>query len=156
MKYKAEYSPSYLLDPVTYEYLPFEEVCKPMLDKDDHAIFSQFAGAENGKEDVKMDAEPVITTGNSAEIEIKEGDDEEDGETDDDDDEELSKPPPPGFLDPDHLPHELLLSIYTLEYDKPLPLLLSRAWRFNASKKRKIQEGVAAMGSAAVETCIFA
>lgn len=159
MKYKAEYAPSFLLDPETYEYLPFDEVCKSILDKDDHAIFSEYlrtpANEDSAevKQDIATRPQADEKRDNSMKTNSDSGDDEDDA---DDGEEELSRPPPPGFLDPDHLPQELLLGIYTFEAGKPLPLILSRTWRLYPTKRKKIQEGIAAMGSAAVETCLFA
>lgn len=160
MRYKAEYSPSYLLDPVTYQFLSFEEVCKPILDKDDHAIFSEYRDgrAKSHLSSTETVQDPSNTTASDEVKHMNTGngglDDSED-ETDEEE-ERLSEPPPPGFLDPDNLPQELVLGIYTFEHGKPLPLVMSRAWRMNADKRRKIQEGIAAMGDAAVETCLFA
>lgn len=173
MKYKAEYEPSFLLDPKTYEFLPFNEVCKPMLDIDDHAIFSEFEENQaQRRESFASESLPSqdATSGHENEGMDTDGESEEDVE-----DNELSKPPPPGFLDPDNLPQDLLIQIYTFENGKPLPLIvsvvsnircgksvthvalqLSRTWRSNAAKRKKIQEGIAAMGSAAADTCLFA
>ncbi|KAF9058020.1 arginine-tRNA-protein transferase 1 [Panaeolus papilionaceus] len=39
MKYKGEYSPSFLVDPETYEWYPLEK-CIPLLDKNRYACFS--------------------------------------------------------------------------------------------------------------------
>ncbi|KAJ7591192.1 arginine-tRNA-protein transferase [Mycena floridula] len=39
MKYKAEYSPSYLCDPETYQWFPME-TCQPLLDRMRYAVFS--------------------------------------------------------------------------------------------------------------------
>lgn len=119
MRYKAEYEPSFLLDPVTYEFLPFQEVCKPMLDVDDHAMFSERKDTTNThQQGDKLPPGQIL------------GDRDEDTDSDgaeDEDDEELSRPPPPGFLDPDNLPQDLLVQIYTFENGKPLPLLVSNA-----------------------------
>jgi len=40
MRYKAEYAPSFLADPETYEWFPIEK-CKPLLDKNRYACFSK-------------------------------------------------------------------------------------------------------------------
>lgn len=158
MKYKAEYAPSFLLDPETYEYLPFNEVCKPILDMDDHAIFSEYLRKPANEDSAQVKQDIATRSHSDEKRDNSTKTDSDSGDEDDaaDGDEELSIPPPPGFLDPDHLPQQLLLGIYTFEGGKPLPLVLSRTWRADPMKRRKIQEGIAAMGSAAVETCLFA
>ena len=124
MKYKAEFEPSFLLDPIKYEFLPFNEVCKPMLDANDHAIFSEFKTAlAVGDEAPQTPATPSEAPTDGQ----RNGKVDRDSESDegDDDEDELSKPPPPGFLDPDHIPEDLLVQVYTLENGKPLPLIVS-------------------------------
>lgn len=124
MKYKAEYEPSFLLDPVTYEFLPFNEVCKPMLDVNDHAIFSEFKSADStsskASQSLATSSEDSPTGPHNGKL-----DDDSESDEGEDDEDELSKPPPPGFLDPDHLPEELLAQVYTVENGRPLPLIVS-------------------------------
>ncbi|KAF8165448.1 arginine-tRNA-protein transferase [Crassisporium funariophilum] len=51
MRYKGEYSPSYLVDPETYEWFPLE-FCIPLLEKYRYACFSQPShSTENGHDD---------------------------------------------------------------------------------------------------------
>jgi len=167
MKYKAEYSPSYLLDPEMYEWLPFTEVCKPILDKNSHAIFSQhqddsMAVDESGAAQSDDSRHEVAATKSASSSSTQAGDDGRDSDDDDGEEEEeedaeetLSDPPPPGFLDPGGLPRPLLSSIYAFEKGQVTPLLLSHAWRSGQDTQRKLREGVAAMGKAAVDTCLF-
>jgi arginine-tRNA-protein transferase len=142
MKYKAEYSPSFLLDPVTYEFLPFNEVCKPLLDADDHAIFSECKEGDTyvpritssrdseGRSTAHADtggmasAQSVDKVDSQSESE-SESETEDEDEDEAEDETELSKPPPPGFLDPDHIPDAIMRQVYTIEANKPLPLVVS-------------------------------
>lgn len=166
MKYKAEYSPSFLLDPETYDFYPFDEVCKPMLDKNSHAVFSNQTPCNN---------EEATQEANKADDLDAKSEEEGDSEEEEDGTQTLSSPPPPGFLDPTNLPFELLSEIYSFDKGSAIPLLvralplmprrlslspnactqLSKPWRSNANAQRRIREGIAAMGSAAKETCIF-
>lgn len=125
MKYKAEYEPSFLLDPATYEFLPFNEVCKPMLDVDDHAIFSHFEEGQAQRRKPSLPEDQSLHRSNASHDNGAINTDSGSEEGDDDEEEELSRPPPPGFLDPDNLPEDLLRQIYTFENGKPLPLIVS-------------------------------
>lgn len=196
MKYKAEYSPSQLLDPETYEWLPFAEVCKPLLDRDSHVIFSGHKGggmpasggaagvdanpASEMAVDVATSPEAAVSekdAKDAAGMENEDEDEEEEGDEEDEEEEHLCNPPPPGFLDPAALPTDLLRRVYMLERSRVVPLLvsggwhahpqarltllmctapqLSSSWRTNADSQRRLREGIAAMGEAAQDVCLF-
>lgn len=61
MRYKAEYSPSYLADPETYEWYPFEQ-CKPLLEGNRYACFSEpdHCIAKEAPEDLISDPDPSL------------------------------------------------------------------------------------------------
>lgn len=127
MRYKADYSPSFLLDPETYQFYPFDGVCRPQLDQDDHAIFSAHTSPSLAR-DRELASPPeqnrsVKKPGGNAE----DGDRDSQSESDDegeDEDEWLSEPPPPGFLTPNDLPFDLLKTIYSFESGRVVPLLV--------------------------------
>lgn len=117
MRYKAEYSPSELLDPETYTWWPFEPTCRARLDKDPHAIFSQAvsngntSGRDREPDPVPADDDHTMDSDSGDEQESEEGD--------------LRRPLPPGFLDPDGLPSALLAEVYVLERGQAMPYLVS-------------------------------
>lgn len=132
MRYKAEYSPSFLLDPATYEFYPFDTVCRAQLDQDDHAIFSATAisssktGIVSAAPSQQQHASTAREPGESAE----DGDEDSgsDEEEDEDEDEWLSDPPPPGFLAPADLPFDMLKTVYSFESGRVVPLLVSHSY----------------------------
>lgn len=125
MRYKAEYTPSWLLDPETYAFHPFEEVCRDILDKDDHAIFSEHLSMTQLVPVQRRPMSPIIHRGmGRGSIGIETDDGEQDDNNDEDGKDVLSDPPPPGFLNPNNLPRELLETIYAFERGAVKPLLV--------------------------------
>jgi len=61
MRYKGEYSPSYLCDPETYEWYPLE-TCKPLLEKHRYACFSDPSHSiDNPGDEVESDSDADST-----------------------------------------------------------------------------------------------
>jgi len=152
MRYKAEYSPSYLLDPSTNHFLPFKDTCEPILEEDNHAIFSEYLSGKKSLPKKEQQRPMVKLEVNSLQADT--GDSDSSEEAGEDEDERLRSPPPPGFLPPSALPKELLLSVYGFDRGTAVPLIMSRAWR-TPSEQIKLREGIAALGAAAEETCLF-
>lgn len=169
MRYKATYSPSSLLDPDTYDFLPFEEVCKPILDREKHALFSRIEWNKRSPDEWP----PILPEYAQGKEVTSQGDDDMDGsdvpsppaKTSQDDDSDsddgdsdasLSPPYPPGFLDPSSLSGELLSQIFTIQNGQLVPLLLSKIWRSgSSSKKTLLMEGVAALGKEGASDCVL-
>ena len=126
MRYKAGYSPSFLLDPETYTFYPFESICEPLLDNNDHVIFSaRIAVADAGAEPSRRKKIEKLLQSNSDHFQEQNGNASDDsGKEEEDEEEMLSVPPPPGFLDPVILPQELLRKIYGFEDGQAMPLLV--------------------------------
>ncbi|KAF9263518.1 hypothetical protein L218DRAFT_864642 [Marasmius fiardii PR-910] len=55
MRYKGDYQPSFLCDPETYTWHPFEE-CVPLLDANIYACFSNPANSRQGPPDINVGA----------------------------------------------------------------------------------------------------
>lgn len=129
MRYKVDYAPSYLLDPQTYEWIPFKEVCQAILDDNPYAIFSQVtntptrpasrAKASNGNSK-RLPPERADIGQSSAGSESESGSESEIDEADEP--KALRRPPPPGFLDPENLPTPLISSIYGFDNGRIMPL----------------------------------
>jgi arginyl-tRNA--protein-N-Asp/Glu arginylyltransferase len=85
MRYKAEYHPAEVLDPLTCEWLSHSKV-KEKLDRGVRYDFLSFAGESVPARVARMETES----------------------DDDDDDRDLPSPPPPGIIDPTTLPIEML------------------------------------------------
>ncbi|GAA5982247.1 hypothetical protein JCM11641_006238 [Rhodosporidiobolus odoratus] len=143
MRYKADYQPSFLLDPETNTYFPFS-TCKPLLDASSPRIASfsrpsstALSSAPTRPASSKSDAKPIEDAEGSASEEEEE-----------DDEGDLPSPPPLGCHDPDKLPKDLLLASFVLERRTLVPLLLSTVWH-NPVQKREAQELLATTGDAA-------
>lgn len=147
MRYKADYQPSFLLDPVRVSptlsnepqrltprthtrgqeantYVPFAQ-CKPYLDTG--ARITSFSGplppstaAPAPAAPTSAPVQPPPAPGSAASSEEEE-EEESEGE---DDDVAFPSPPPPGCLDPLSLPKDLLLSSLVLERRRLVPLLV--------------------------------
>ncbi|KAL7009300.1 Arginyl-tRNA--protein transferase 1 [Cystobasidiomycetes sp. EMM_F5] len=162
MRYKVDYAPSYLLDPQTYEWIPFKEVCQAILDDNPYAIFSQVtntptrpasrAKASNGNSK-RLPPERADIGQSSAGSESESGSESEIDEADEP--KALRRPPPPGFLDPENLPTPLISSIYGFDNGRIMPLPMVQDWRSGGETQRKLREGIAALGPPATETCLF-
>lgn len=112
MKYKADYQPSFLLDPDTNNYYPWAEA-KERLDITKHASFS------------KPVSEQRITTREPTPALSDSSSSSSPGSSVDDEDVEWPATPPPGCLDPNKLPKELLFGTCVLEGRTLVPLLVS-------------------------------
>ncbi|GAA5901915.1 hypothetical protein JCM5296_006301 [Sporobolomyces johnsonii] len=156
MRYKADYQPSFLLDPATNTYFPWSHV-KPLLDAASPRVasFSQpdpstpTASSSRPLEPLEAATNGGTTpTGSEGETaaggEEEEDDDEEDEE---DDDDVWPSPPPLGCLDPQNLSKELLLNSFVLEGRTLAPLLLSTAWH-DPHTQQEVRELLAATGEA--------
>ena len=116
MRYKAEYSPSFLLDPETYDYYPFQDICKPLLDKFEHASFSRGTSLRQKIEETASEASELKSKPDSTDgAQSSQSDRGSDSEAEEDSDEEMPDNLAPGFLDADKIPLDLLISIYGLE-----------------------------------------
>ncbi|GAA5898234.1 hypothetical protein JCM8208_000190 [Rhodotorula glutinis] len=168
MRYKADYQPSFLLDPEANVYVPFSQ-CKPYLDTG--ARITSFSGpvppraleplaAPTASTSTSTSAPapaptpaPAATASTGADASAsgsgssEDDEDDEDAEGDDDDDDDVAfpAPPPPGCLDPLELPKDLLLSSLVLERRSLVPLLLSAAWH-DRSAQREVRELLASTG----------
>ncbi|GAA6064208.1 hypothetical protein JCM10212_001621 [Sporobolomyces blumeae] len=146
MRYKADYQPSYLLDPATNSYYPWEH-CKPLLatSMPRAASFSNpalnpppsSASTRDGHGNASSSLPRTTTSPDS-------------DESSDEDDEEESdsifpNPAPPGCLDPARLPKTLLLNSFVLETRTLVPLLLSTAWH-DPELQQEVRELLAATG----------
>lgn len=172
MRYKAEYSPSFLLDPETYVYYSFQEVCKPILDKYEHASFTR-GDPLRDKDDVRSQVSKA-STGSGIKNGSSAGDDDEDSEPEAASDEDMPEKLPPGFLDPGKIPLDLLISVYVLERGQVVPMVVralvwqlanvtnlntlttqqSKSWKNDANGQKKLREGISALGEAARDTCL--
>lgn len=97
MKYKADYHPSEILDPLTCEWLPYSKV-KIQLDRGVRYDFLQHTA------DLPVPSKlftPKITK-------LDEEEDSGTQDEDEDDEKNLPLPPPPGIMDPTELPIEML------------------------------------------------
>ncbi|KDE06916.1 hypothetical protein MVLG_02804 [Microbotryum lychnidis-dioicae p1A1 Lamole] len=156
MKYKSDYQPSWLLDPMTNDWFAWE-ACKEVLDRCERASFSeagslvpQSASASNKVSQVGTSS--PSTPGNHGaqqmdvgelEVEVeKEGKEEEEEE---EDTFVYPTPSPPGCLDPSSLPKQLLLDSIVLEGRTVVPLLFSAAWH-EPTTQREVKELLATTG----------
>lgn len=158
MRYKADYQPSFLLDPTTNVYYPWEH-CKPLIDQSTPHV-ACFSGSSIGsspagsRSTAREPVSPVRKETRSqddhdgADKGIES--DSEDEETDDEEEEEeadiqFPSPPPPGCLDPAKLPKSLLLNSYVLESRTLVPLLISTAWH-DPEMQKEVKELLATTG----------
>ncbi|GAA5925063.1 hypothetical protein JCM3775_006353 [Rhodotorula graminis] len=162
MRYKADYQPSFLLDPDANAYVPFAQ-CKPYLDSG--ARVTSFSGPvpPSALEPVPAAtastsaAAPVLSPAPDATAGARDAahsgsasgsgssEEDEDEASGDDDDVAFPSPPPPGCLDPLELPKDLLLSTLVLERRSLVPLLLSSAWH-DRTAQREVRELLAGTG----------
>lgn len=136
MRYKADYAPSFLLDPQTYDFLPFAK-CKPLLDKDDHTIFSDWKDSHVRDSEEALVVECNNLQYSNDEVSNNVNDDHQEKSTnmdnldsdendsEDEDERCLSRPLPPGFLDPEDLPRSLIRQVYTFEGGSLCPIEVS-------------------------------
>ncbi|BGP44414.1 Arginyl-tRNA--protein transferase 1 [Rhodotorula kratochvilovae] len=156
MRYKADYQPSFLLDPDANTFVPFAQ-CKPLLDSG--ARITSFSAPlprpasasapEPAASSVASVSAPLATEADGAPAASGSGSDSpasSDGDDGDgDDDVSFPSPPPPGCLDPSALPKDLLLSSLALERRTLMPLLLSEAWHDRAMQQ-EVRELLACTG----------
>ncbi|GAA5888743.1 hypothetical protein JCM6882_002833 [Rhodosporidiobolus microsporus] len=123
MRYKADYQPSFLLDPETNAYYPWS-TCKALLDASSPRVasFSRPSSSALAPDPTLPEASPPTSGSDAEEVDSEEEDD------DDDEDGDLPSPPPLGCYDPEKLPKELLLGAFVIEKRTLMPLLLSKAW----------------------------
>lgn len=95
MKYKADYHPSEILDPLTCEWLPYSKI-KTQLDRGVRYDFLHHTAEQ------PVPAKLPITKA------VSNGRDDSTEDEDEDDEKNLPLPPPPGIVDPTKLPSELL------------------------------------------------
>ncbi|GAA5837085.1 hypothetical protein JCM9279_005581 [Rhodotorula babjevae] len=173
MRYKADYQPSFLLEPDTNNYVPFTD-CKPYLDTG--ARITSFSGpvpptaleplapsasfstpaapSTSASTPAPAPSTPApsaptaaAASGAGSSEEEEDEEDEDDEASGDDDDVAFPSPPPPGCLDPLELPKDLLLSSLVLERRSLVPLLLSAAWH-DRTAQREVRELLAGTGEA--------
>ncbi|GAA5877358.1 hypothetical protein JCM16303_006255 [Sporobolomyces ruberrimus] len=157
MRYKADYQPSFLLDPGTNTYYPWE-VCKPLIDRSTPKVASFSNPSLNPPPSTSMStsqtpgpstshSQPISSTlRDSAEVDDSDGDEESEEEEEEEEEDNLFPvPPPPGCLDPSRLPKSLLLNSYVLEQRTLVPLLISTAWHDHEMQK-EVKELLAATG----------
>jgi arginine-tRNA-protein transferase len=111
MKYKADYQPSFLLDPETNKFYPWAHA-KERLDITKHASFSKPVSQQPM---AARETTPALSDSASSSP----------GSSVDDEDVEWPETPPPGCLDPSRLPKELLFGTCVLEGRTLVPLLVS-------------------------------
>ncbi|SCV67967.1 BQ2448_88 [Microbotryum intermedium] len=145
MKYKADYQPSWLLDPMTNDWYAWD-TCKKILDGCERASFSEGGPLipQSSSTSVSQGGPSGPSTpGNSAQQmdvdEVEAGDEEEE------DTYIYPTPSPPGCLDPSSLPKRLLLDSIVLEGRTVFPLLFSAAWH-DPSTQREVKELLATTG----------
>ncbi|GAA6046515.1 hypothetical protein JCM3770_006187 [Rhodotorula araucariae] len=162
MRYKADYQPSFLLDPEANTFVPFAQ-CKPLLDSGTRitsfsaplppstpstapvtGTSTSAPGATHSGPEVNSGGVHAADTADPSP-----GSDDDDDDDDDDDggggDAAFPSPPPPGCLDPSALPKDLLLSSLALERRALMPLLLSEAWH-DREMQREVRELLACTG----------
>ncbi|GAA5827181.1 hypothetical protein JCM11251_001156 [Rhodosporidiobolus azoricus] len=162
MRYKADYQPSFLLDPETNAYYPWS-TCRPLLDASSPRVASFSRPAPSFPTTAPA---PATTPSNPAEASAEGGSprvsgasndedddtdgvsEEEDEDEDEDEDGELPYPPPLGCYDPENLPKDLLLGAFVIERRTLMPLLLSKAWH-SPDTQREAKELLATAGDAA-------
>ncbi|GAA6018273.1 hypothetical protein JCM11491_005136 [Sporobolomyces phaffii] len=153
MRYKADYQPSFLLDPVTNTYYPWEH-CKPLVDRamPRAASFSNpslnpSSPAQTPAPSTSLSRPAPPSEERDSASDAADGDDEDEDEDDDEDDDDIQFPcpPPPGCLDPSKLPKSLLMNSYVLESRTLVPLLISTAWH-DHEMQREVKELLAATG----------
>ncbi|GAA6002619.1 hypothetical protein JCM10207_007596 [Rhodosporidiobolus poonsookiae] len=152
MRYKADYQPSFLLDPETNVYYPWS-TCKPLLDAASSGVasFSRPASSSSSSTPPAAATSPPAASAPvsaNAAAGNRSLSDEEDEEEDDDDDVAFPSPPPLGCLDPHQLPKDLLLGSFVIEQRTLMPLLLSTAWH-DPALQQETRELLAATGDAA-------
>ncbi|BGO99091.1 Arginyl-tRNA--protein transferase 1 [Rhodotorula toruloides] len=125
MRYKADYQPSFLLEPDTNRYVPWAQ-CKPLLDLSSRILsFTDPPPPASSVAAATTSAHPVAPpTPPPEDASMAHLDDE----MDEDDEAAYPSPPPPGCLDPHELPKDLLIESFVLEKRTLMPLLLSSAW----------------------------
>lgn len=158
MRYKAEYQPSFLLDPVrlplsphctrtypassqaTNVYYPWA-TCKPLLDVASPGVasFSQPIPVTSTPAPPSPSSTSTNSPSSSTSIddpsanpdaEAASSDSEEDDEEDDDDEPPFPSPPPLGCYDPDKLPKELLMTTYVIEKRTLVPFVVRLLFHF--------------------------
>ncbi|BGP12345.1 hypothetical protein JCM10213_006524 [Rhodosporidiobolus nylandii] len=139
MRYKADYQPSFLLDPETNTYFPFSH-CKPLLDASSPRIAS-FSRPSTSSSTL---TDPTPLSSAPPDSEDAPDSDEDDYDSEDD----FPSPPPLGCHDPNSLPKDLLLGSFVVEKRTLVPLLLSTAWHSPGTQK-EAKELLATTGDAA-------
>ncbi|GAA5908365.1 arginyltransferase [Sporobolomyces salmoneus] len=140
MRYKADYQPSFLLDPATNNYYPWEH-CKPLIDVSNPKVASFSNPSVNHPPSSTSNTPPASSAPPVEDQNMEDEDDDEDEE----EDMQFPSPPPPGCLDPTKLPKSLLLNSYILESRTLVPLLISTAWH-DEEMQKEVKELLAATG----------
>lgn len=158
MVYKAQYHPSFLLEPETNRFVPYE-TCKPLLEENEHRTtfnitqqgVASHQSTSNGITETNRARTPVSTnTQPSDEWE------DEDGLSDSDveDDEQAFPDPFPGALQSGDLSRDLLINLKVLEGRTVRSFLMSRA-ADNPSSRKEVIECAGALGEVVSSRAIF-
>ncbi|UZJ56021.1 hypothetical protein CBS101457_005341 [Exobasidium rhododendri] len=149
MRYKAEYQPCELLDPLTCSWLPFR-VIQGALDRGVRYDFLEHRGEQLVPQ---RRAKSAVSKRESGAEE--EGDDEEEGEEEDDEDDgNLPVPPPPGMLDPTKLPPTTIAHCLIFDHGRVDVLLRTKMMK-EPTKLLKITECLAALGPLCNRFCLY-
>ncbi|GAA5922830.1 arginyltransferase [Sporobolomyces koalae] len=149
MRYKADYQPSFLLDPATNVYYPWEH-CKPLVSAAMPRAASFSNPASNPPATISTETASSHGTNSGSQKQNEADRARDSGESEDDEDEEdiqFPIPPPPGCLDPHKLPKTLLLNSYVLESRTLVPVVISTVWH-EVDGQREVKELLAATGEA--------
>ncbi|GAA5985354.1 hypothetical protein JCM5350_005155 [Sporobolomyces pararoseus] len=151
MRYKADYQPSFLLDPATNVYYPFQH-CKPLIDLSTPKVASfsdpspppppHNVTTNSNNSSIPSSSTTTTTTGQEDQDMDSSSEEEEEEE---EEDIQFPSPPPPGCLDPSKLPKSLLLNSYVLESRTLVPLLISTAWH-DPEMQKEVKELLATTG----------
>lgn len=166
MSYKAGYDASYLLEPSTNRWTPFKQ-CKPLLDANEQLTqFSSNRADAASPLQQYVQKEPSTTTAPQATTSStnapsatsdsdEEWDDDDESEGDDDDEASLSFPNPfPGALQPEDLPHDLIMALKVIEGRTARPFLMTSV-ADSSDRRRELLECVGALGPDVSERAFF-
>ncbi|GAA5855059.1 hypothetical protein JCM8547_002364 [Rhodosporidiobolus lusitaniae] len=165
MRYKAEYQPSFLLDPETNVYYLWS-TCKPLLDVASPKVASFSRPAPSSCSSTPSLPPPPTSATAPSQPSIASSTTESLASTDEDtannsspsshsqsddsfdDDSDFPSPPPLGCYDPSELPKDLLLGTFVLEKRTLVPLVLSTVWH-DPEQQKEARELLAVTGDAA-------
>lgn len=159
MSYKAEYDASYLLEPSTNTFTPFDK-CKPLLDQNEHTMLFDTSKTEldhpqTASSSLSSTSLPPTTPAPSKNSQSEPQPDQEWLDEESDDEAALSFPSPfPGVLQPDQLPRDLIMSLKVIEGRTIRPFLMTSV-ADSSDRRKELFECVGALGPEVAKRAFF-